>query len=65
MTLMLIKYQSKEEPYDTKNSFEYFIGYYDNGVIIIRPLFIKLPQMSGYVRTFEGNTATSVKISDK
>ena len=39
---------SKEEPYDTKNSCKYFIGYIDNGVI--RPLCIKLPQMIGYVR---------------
>ena len=39
---------SKEEPYDTKNSFKYFIGYNDNDVI--RPLCIKLPQMIGYVR---------------
>ena len=39
---------SKEEPYDTKNLFKYFIGYNDNDVI--RPLCIKLPQMIGYVR---------------
>ena len=45
---------SKEEPYGTKNSFKYFIGYNDNDVI--RPLCIKLPQMIGYVRKFEGNT---------
>ena len=30
------------------------IGYKDNDVI--RPLCIKLPQMTGYVRKFEGNT---------
>ena len=39
---------SKEEPCGTKNSFKYFIGYNDNDVI--RPLCIKLPQMTGYVR---------------
>ena len=44
---------SKEEPYGTKSSFEYFIGY--NGNDVIRPLCIKLPQMTGYVRKFEGN----------
>ena len=34
MTLMLIKYQfQKKEPYGTKNSFKYFIGYNDNDVI--------------------------------
>ena len=31
---------SKEEPYDTKNSFKYFIRYNDSDVI--RPLCIKL-----------------------
>ena len=31
---------SKEEPYGTKNSFKYFIGY--NGNDVIRPLCIKL-----------------------
>ena len=54
---------SKEEPYGTKNSFKYFIGYNDNDVI--RPLCIKLPQMIGYVRKFEGNSIMSFKISDK
>ena len=33
---------SKKEPYVTKNSFKYFIGYNDNDVI--RPLSIRLPQ---------------------
>ena len=36
---------SKEEPYGTKNSFKYFIGYNDNDVI--RPLCINLSQMTG------------------
>ena len=54
---------SKEEPCGTKNSFKYFIGYNDNEVI--RPLCIKLPQMTGYVRKFEGNTTMSFKISNK
>ena len=54
---------SKEEPYGTKNSFRYFIGYNYNDVI--RPLCIRLPQMTGYVRKFEGNTTMSFKISDK
>ena len=42
---------SKKEPYDNKNSFKYFIGYYDNDVI--RPLSIRLPQMTGYARKFD------------
>ena len=41
---------SKEEPYGTKNSLKYFIGYNDNDVI--RPLCIRLPQMTGCVRKF-------------
>ena len=54
---------SKEEPYGTKNSFRYVIGYNDNDVF--RPLYIKLSQMTGYVRIFESNTTMSLKISDK
>ena len=54
---------SKEEPYGTKNPFKYFIGYNDNDVI--RPLCIKLPQMTNYVKKFEGNTTMSFKISNK
>ena len=56
---------SKEEPYGSKNSFKYFIGYNDNDNDAIRPLCIKLPQMTGYVRKFEGNTTMSFKIRDK
>ena len=54
---------SEEEPYGTKNSFKYFIGYNNNDVI--RPLCITLPQMTGYVRKCESNTTMSFKISDK
>ena len=35
---------SKKESYGTKNSFKFFIGYNENDVI--RPLCIKLPQMT-------------------
>ena len=44
---------SKKEPYGNKNSFKYFIGYNDND--IIRPLCIRLPQMTGYARKFDEN----------
>ena len=54
---------SKEEPYGTTNSFKYFIIYNDNDVI--RQSCIKLPQVTGYVRKFEGNTTMSFKISIK
>ena len=48
---------SKEKLYGTK------IGYNDND--FIRPLCIKLSQMTGYVRKLEGNTTMSFKISHK
>ena len=46
-----------------KKSFKYFIRYNDNDVI--RSLCIKLLQMNGYVRKFEGNTTMYFMISDK
>ena len=54
---------SKEESYDTQNSFKYFIGYNDNDVI--RLLCVKLPQMTGYAKKFEFHSTMSFKISDK
>ena len=61
---MLIKILvSKEEPHGTKNLFKYFIGYNDNDTI--RPLCIKLPQMTGYAKKSEFNLTMSFKISDK
>ena len=53
---------SKEEPYKTKNSFKYFIGYNDND--IIRPLRIRLPKMIGYARKFNENVTMSFKVND-
>ena len=54
---------SKEEPYGTNNSFEYFIGYNDNGVI--RQLRLRLPQMTGYARIFDENAGMSLKAKNK
>ena len=54
---------SKKGPYGNKNSFKYFIGYYDNDVI--RSLCIKLPQMTGYDRKFDGNATMSFIVKDK
>ena len=54
---------SKEEPFGTKNSLKYLIGYNDNDVI--RPLCVRLPQMTGYATKFEFNLTMSFKISDK
>ena len=44
---------SKKEPYSSTHSLKYFIVYNDND--IIRPLCIRLPQMSGYARKFDEN----------
>ena len=54
---------SKKEPYDTKKSIKYFIGYDDNDVI--RPPCLKLPEMIGYVKCFDSNKTMSFRVSDK
>ena len=53
---------SKKEPYGTKNSLKYFIGYNDDDVI--RPLCIKFPQTIGYVKNFDSNKTMSFKVGD-
>ena len=50
---------SKKEPYGTKKSFKYFIGYNDNDVM--RPLCVRLPQMTGYAKKFDENATMSFK----
>ena len=54
---------SKEEPYGAKNSIKYFIGYNHNDVI--RPFWINLQQISGYVRKCKGDTTIPFKIKNK
>ena len=54
---------SKREPYGNKNPLKYFIGYNDND--IIRPLCIRLPQMTGYARKFDENATMSFIVKDK
>ena len=54
---------SKKEPYGTKYSYKYIIGYNDNDNI--RPLCIKLPQMTGYARKFNENATMSFIVKDK
>ena len=54
---------SKKETYGKYNSFKYFIGYNDNGVI--RPLYLELSQMTGYINKFDKNKITmSLMIKD-
>ena len=57
------KLVSKKKPYGTKNSYKYFIGYNDNDDI--KPLCIRLPQMTGYARKFNENAAMSFIVKDK
>ena len=54
---------SKKEPYGTKSSLKYFLEYNDNDVI--RPLCIRLPQMTGYARKFYENATMSFRVNNK
>ena len=54
---------SKKEPYGNKNLVKYFIGYNDND--IIRPLCIRLPQMTGYARKSDENATLSFIVKNK
>ena len=54
---------SKEESYGTKNSLKFFIGY--NGNDVIRPLCIRLPQMTGHARKFDENATISFRVNKK
>ena len=54
---------SEKEPYGTKNELKYFIGYNDNDAI--RPLCLRLPQMTGYAKKFNENATMSFKANNK
>ena len=54
---------SKKEPYSNRNLLKYFIGYNYND--IIKPLCIRLPQMTGYARKFDENAAMSFIVKGK
>ena len=53
---------SKKEPYGTKNALKYFIGYNDNDVI--RPLCVRLPQMTDYAKKFNKNETMSFRVNN-
>ena len=54
---------SKKEQYGEYNSVKYFIEYNDN---VIRPLYLELSQMTGYINKFEKNKITmSLMVKDK
>ena len=46
---------SKKEPYGAKGAFKYFIGFNDND--IIRPLYLSIPEMNGYVKKIKDKKA--------
>ena len=55
---------SNKEKYDKYNPIKHFIGYNDNDVI--KPLYLELQQMTGYINKFDKNTiAVSLKVRDK
>ena len=54
---------SEKEPYGNKNSVKYFIGHNDND--IIRPLYIRFPQMTGHARKFDENATLSFIVKNK
>ena len=54
---------SKKEPYGTKNTLKYFIGYNDNDVIT--PLCLRLLQMAGYAKKFNENGTMSSRATNK
>ena len=54
---------TKKEQYGKHNSFKYFIGFDDNG--IIRPLYLFTLQTTGYINKFDKNKITmSLMIKD-
>ena len=55
---------SNKEQYGKYNSFKCFIGYNDNDVI--RPLYLELSQMTGYINKFDKNKIPmSLIVKDK
>ena len=54
---------SKKESYGTKNAIKYFIGYIDNNEI--KPICIRVPQMIGYVKYFDGDKVKSFKVTNQ
>ena len=51
---------SKKEPCGTKSALKYFIGCNDD---VIRPLFVILPQMTGYFKKFNEDVTMSYGVN--
>ena len=56
---------SKEDSYDKKGSFKYFIGYIDEGDAFPVLLCIKISQMNRYVKYFSDNKCMDLLVHDK
>ena len=54
---------SKKEPYGAKNALKHFTVYNDNDVI--RPLCVRLQQMTGYAKKFNENATMSFRANNK
>ena len=52
----------KKEPYGSKKALKYFFGY--NGNDVIRPLCLRLTQMTGYARKFDKNVTMSFRVTN-
>ena len=62
MMLMLIKYQFlKKEPCGTTND----ANDNDNDTDAIRPLYVRLPQMTGYARKYDENATRSLRANNE
>ena len=53
----------RKEPYVTNKSVKHFIG--NNNDDVVMPLYIKLPQMNRYVKSFGSNKTMSFKVTSK
>ena len=53
---------SNKESYGTKNALKYFIGYNDD---VIRPLFVRIPQMNAYFKKNNENVTMSFGVNNK
>ena len=62
MKLILIKYQFLKKNHTVQKILSNTLL---DTVIMIRSLCMKLPQMIGYIRKFEGNTTMPFKINDR
>ena len=54
---------SKKKPYGTKYELKYFIGYNNNDAI--RPLCLRLPQLTDYAKWFNENATMFFRVNNK